>query len=119
MALTGCSDNLPVDLKVREAISRCSTSENCYLLDDRGNQPLLTLSKADKMKPALLCGEQAALFEIADERSDGSSLYRGECQIDGQKSAQLTIWYFNDGRYNLTIEDCRKTRCQKGWFRPI
>jgi hypothetical protein len=108
-----------MEVKVREVISRCSTSESCYLLDDGGNRQMLTLSKADKMKPSLLCGEQAALVEIAHDRGDGSALYRGECQIDGQKSAQVTLWYFNDGRYHLTIEDCRATGCRKGWFWPI
>ena len=75
--------------------------------------------KADKIKPSLLCGGQTTLVEEADYRSNDSSLYLGQCQIDGQKSAQVTLWYFDDGRYNLTIEDCRATGCTKGWFRPI
>ncbi|MXP30134.1 hypothetical protein GRI58_15095 [Porphyrobacter algicida] len=118
-ALTGCADNRPTEEKVREAISRCSSSENCYLLDNGGNLPMLARSKSDKIKPSLLCGEKAALVEEADDKSDGSAIYRGQCEIDGQKSAQVTLWYFDDGRYNLTIEDCHATGCKNGWFRPI
>ena len=80
---------------------------------------MLVRSKADKIKPSQLCGGQATLAEEADYRSTGSSLYLGTCQIEGQKTAQVSLWYFDDGRYNLTIEDCRATGCKKGWFRPI
>jgi len=80
---------------------------------------MLVRSKADKISPSLLCGEQATLVEEADYRSTGSSLYLGLCQIDDHKTAHVTLWYFDDGRYNLTIEDCRATGCKKGWFRPI
>lgn len=115
----GCTDNRTIDQRVRDGIEACASSENCYLLDAAGNRQLIARPASDAGRPLKLCGIRAEIVEISNEETDHSGLFKGQCNVEGIKAAQITLWYFSDGRYNLTIEDCQATGCKRGWFMPI
>ena len=118
--LMGCAGSGPLTIaEVREKIASCSTSEDCWLIDQSGNRQMLTRSEADKSRPNDLCVAGAEIVAISNETTDRSAMFKARCVRDGKKTAQVTLWYFPDGRYNLTVEDCLTTECAQGWFAPI
>ena len=115
----GCTDNRTVDEKVRDGISACSRSENCYLLDNSGNRQLIARPASDAARPLALCGDPAEVVNVSNEATDHSGIFKGQCEISGTKTAQITLWYFPNGQNHLTIEDCKATGCKRGWYMPI
>lgn len=80
---------------------------------------MIARPKSDGPRPAALCLEGAVLDTVFNGHTTHSGIYKGRCMKGGRKLAQVTLWYFPDGRYDLTIEDCTATGCRNGWFMPI
>lgn len=119
MGLLGCADSRNIDQRITDSIGACRRSENCSLLDSSGNRQIISRPISDADRPAALCGRSAKVIEVSHFESDHSSIFRGRCEVNGKKVAQITLWYFPDSRYDLTIEDCLSTGCKSGWYSPI
>ena len=80
---------------------------------------MISRSTGDHARPAALCLEDAELAVVSNENTDHSGMFTGRCLKGGKTTAQVTFWYFPNGQYDLTIEDCGATGCADGWFWPI
>ena len=89
------------------------------MLDDSGIQQLLARPTSEAVRPSELCGDTAEIVEISNIENDHSGIFKGQCEMSGRKTAQITLWYFPNGQHILTIEDCVATGCKRGWHMPI
>lgn len=104
---------------VKKKIEACSYSENCYLIDEIGNIQMLNRPREHFSRISDVCLRNGTHVEImSEEPGSGSKLVFADCYYGEEKTAQITDWIFDDGRYNLTIQNCVREACVSR-YRPI
>lgn len=119
--LGGCSATWSnfVPVPLAELLAKCHRSENCSVHDGNVARSALSNAGTEVARLQRLCLDGKTTIEtVKDVRGTHSGMLFAHCVAQGRKLANITLWYFPDGRYDLTLQDCIATKCNK-WFVPI
>ncbi len=104
---------------LKPLIADCDKSENCYLFDGSSRKQVIASPEIVVEDFRNLCLADSSIIEtVQDERSTHSGMLFADCKKQGKRVANITLWYFPDGRYDLTLENCTVSDCGER-YRPI
>jgi hypothetical protein len=104
---------------LRSLISGCAKSENCYIFDGHVARQVISTPVLDPNPTLNLCLAQGSIIDtVRDGRTEHSGMLDANCKKERRIVAFITLWYFPDGRYDLTLQNCIESVCGKR-YRPI